>query len=187
MIRTVKILSVLLLLLILVAVAAGMRHWVLSETKHETEVSTGRITGLEPLVRLVSVEIFNEVPVCDTINNKVIFAVQKQRGQISFDIGGLRVDTVGDTLRVDLPREIVELYESTDTDSWRVVDTKNLSIFRSDRLTDGEDNIVKTRLGERAVRRLYADGTVMRARREAAANLRRMMENLYRCPVVVIP
>ena len=48
----------------------------------------------------------------DTINNKVMFAVQKQKGSISFDIENMQVDAEGDTVKITLSPEIVDLYEA---------------------------------------------------------------------------
>ncbi len=156
----------------------------------EIEVSRGRIHDIKTYVRLCSVEVYSEVPVLDTINNKVIFAIQKQNASISFDVENLRLDTVADTLRLDLPKEIIEVYESTEPRSWEVIDTKNIStlgFLKSSRLTAEEENAVKSRIPQRTIRRLYSDGTVARARREAADNLSDLLRQLYRQPVVVTP
>lgn len=152
------------------------------------EVSPGVVHDIKSYVRLCSVDIYTEVPVLDTINDKVIFGIQKQSGNISFDIEGLRADTVGDTVRVVLPREIVEIYESTEPNSWEVVDTKNIStlgFLKSSRLTAEEENMVKRNIKVRSLRRLNEDGTIKRARTEAAENLRSLLEKVYRKPVVV--
>ena len=152
------------------------------------EVSPGVVHDIKSYVRLCSVDIYTEVPVLDTINDKVIFGIQKQSGNISFDIEGLRADTVGDTVRVVLPREIVEIYESTEPNSWEVVDTKNIStlgFLKSSRLTAEEENVVKRNIKARSLRRLNEDGTIKRARTEAAENLRSLLEKVYRKPVVV--
>lgn len=159
--------------------------YVIGKPKNEVSVTKASVNGIETMVRLCTVDIYNEVPMRDTVNNKVVFAVQKQTGSISFDLEGLQTDDTGDTIRVTLPREIIELRESTDDNAWRVIDTKNLRWFGSDRLTDNEENIVKTRIRDKAVSQLYANGTVSRARREAVAQLKAMLQNIYRQPVVV--
>ena len=158
------------------------------EAKPKVEVSAGHIHNIETYVRLCSVDIYSEVPVLDTINNKVIFGIQKQSGSITFDIERLRADTVGDTVRVILPKEIVELYESTAPDSWQVVDTKNISVLgfmKSSRLTAEEENMVKNRIKDHTLRRLYKDGTIARARREGAENLKFLLEKVFRKPIEV--
>ncbi len=133
-------------------------------------------------------EIYNEVPVLDTVNFKVIFAVQKQSGSISFDVENLNVDDSGDTIRIQLPREIVNLYESTDKNAWQVMDTKAIgpmAIFRSNKLTVEEENRVKAKLKAKSISRLYNNGTVRKARKDAVENLTRLMEGLYQKTVIV--
>lgn len=156
--------------------------------KEKVEVAPGKIHDIEAYVRLCSVDIYSEVPVLDTVNNKVIFGIQKQNGNISFDIEGLRADTIGDTVRVVLPKEIIEIYESTEPNSWEVIDTKNIStlgFLKSSRLTADEENAVKRKIRLRTVNRLCKDGTVRRAREEAASNLKTLLEKVYRKPVTV--
>lgn len=182
-----RIVTLLLVIAALAAIGAAIYLRMPPERK-EIEVSEGRISDLQTMVRLCSTEIYNEVPVLDTINNKVIFAVQKQRGSISFDLENLQADTSGDTVRITLPREIVELREATDRNSWEVIDTKAigpLAIFHSDKLTVEEENAVKARQKKASKERLYRNGTIRRARREAAENLRRLAEHLYRKPATV--
>ena len=117
-----------------------------------------------------------------------MFAIQKQRGSISFDLENLKIDADGDTVKITLSPEIVELYEATEPNSWEVIDTKaigRLAVFRSDRFSDTEENALKARIQEKSKRQLYRNGTVRRARAEGAQNLRSLMEQLYRKPVVV--
>lgn len=161
------------------------RHF---STPEEVTVMPGRPGNIEEMARLCSMEIYNEVPVRDTVNSKMIFAIQKQTGSISFDMEHLQIDDSGDTVRIVLPREIVELRESTDKGSWQVIDTKAIgpmSMFRSDKLSVAEENRVKNKLKERSVKRLYSNGTVRKAREDAKANLARLMEAVYRRPVIV--
>lgn len=179
------------IILAVLLIVAGVALWFAFSKKPQPviEISEGRVASLESMVQLCAVEVYNEVPVLDTINNKVIFAVQKQRGSVSFDIENFEADAEGDTVRFVLPREIVEVYESTDDNSWEVIDTKpigKLAFLKSGKLSDQEENAVKKRLQSRAVNLLYSNGTVARARKEAVVNLRRLMEKVYRKPVVVV-
>lgn len=162
----------------------------LSFTKPEkhTDVREGWVSKIETMAQLCTVDLYSEMPILDTINNKVMFAIQKQRGTISFDLENLKIDAEGDTVKITLSPEIVELYEATEPNSWEVIDTKaigRLAVFRSDRFSDTEENALKTRIQEKSKRQLYRNGTVRRARAEGAQNLRSLMEQLYRKPVVV--
>ena len=162
----------------------------LSFTKPEkhTDVREGWVSNIETMAQLCTVDLYSEMPILDTINNKVMFAIQKQRGSISFDLENLKIDAEGDTVKITLSPEIVELYEATEPNSWEVIDTKaigRLAVFRSDRFSDTEENALKTRIQEKSKRQLYRNGTVRRARAEGAQNLRSLMEQLYRKPGVV--
>lgn len=184
-----KLLKYILIGIILVAIAFGAWKFISGlNTKDEIEIAPAKAGEAKEMARLCSVEIYNEVPVLDTINSKVIFAVQKQNGSISFDVDNLEIDDSGDTVRVVLPREIIEMYESTEKDSWEVIDTRAIgpmSIIRSDKLTVNEENMVKQKVKSKAISRLYSNGTVKKARQDGAENLRRLLESVYRKPVVV--
>ena len=173
---------------LLVIVAAGAAWFFLQPKESSITVDPGRANVAETMARLCTVDIYSEVPVLDTINDKVIFAVQKQTGSVSFDLEKMAVDTTGDTVRIILPPEIVELYEATEKDSWRVIDTKNIGkfgAFRSSRLSDAEENAVKARIKKNSLRMLYDKGVIRRAREEGSRSLREMLEMVYRRPVIV--
>lgn len=184
--KTIKI----LIPVILLAVAAflGWQIWRYFQRPEEIEVLPSRPGDVIEMARLCSMEIYNEVSVLDTVNQKVMFAVQKQSGSISFDVDNLAIDDSGDTVRIVLPREIVDVYESTEKNSWQVIDTKAIgpmAFLRSNKFTDAEENRVKAKLKENSIKRLYANGTVRQARKDAAGNLSRLMEAVYRKPVIV--
>lgn len=173
---------------LLVIVAAGAAWFLLQPKESSITVDPGRANVAETMARLCTVDIYSEVPVLDTINDKVIFAVQKQTGSVSFDLEKMAVDTTGDTVRIILPPEIVELYEATEKDSWKVIDTKNIGrfgAFRSSRLSDAEENAVKARIKKNSLRMLYDKGVIRRAREEGSRSLREMLEMAYRRPVIV--
>lgn len=149
------------------------------------EVSQGQIKDIKTMVELCTVEIYSEVPVKDTINNKMLIGIQKQMGSVSFDLEALQSDTDGDTIRIVLPPEIVEIHESTDNNSWQVIDTKGLSLFTSDKLTNEEENQIKAKIKKNSIKLLYKDGTIERARAEGTEYLKSLMEKLYDKPVEV--
>lgn len=186
MIKTLKYIIPAIILAILALV--GWHAYRYFQRPEEIEVLPSRPGEVKEMVRLCSMEIYNEVPVLDTVNFKVIFAVQKQSGSISFDVEHLDVDDTGDTVRIQLPREIVDVYESTEKNAWQVIDTKAIgpmAILRSDKFTLEEENRVKAKLKEKAIKRLYANGTVRKARKDAVGNLTKLMETAYRKPVLV--
>lgn len=156
-----------------------------SGTEVTYDVSKGKVADVKQMAELCSVDIYSEVPVLDTINGKVLFGIQKQRGTISFDLEKMQVDATGDTVRVVLSPEIVRLYESTDSNAWEVIDTKSLKPFHSGKFTAEEDNLVKTHIQAKSIRELYRNGTVGRARAEARENLEGIYGKLFRKPVKV--
>lgn len=169
-------------------VAIGMFFAVESPEENE-DVRKGQIREIETMAQLCAMDIYSEVPVLDTINSKVIFAVQKQKGSVSFDLENLRVDADADTIKITLSPEIVDLYEATEDNSWEVIDTKAIgimSVFRSDKFTNEEENAVKANIKRNSKKRLYHNGTIERARSEAARNLQILMEKVYKKPVIVI-
>lgn len=177
-------------LIIAIALAAIAGAVVYAVVKAHTRkdpltIEPAKVADVRSVVELCSVDFYNEVPVKDTVNNKAIFAIQKQQGSISFNVENLKADVREDTVFVELPKEKITLYESTDDNSYEVIDTKGLSLFTSSKLTNEEDNIVKNRLRRNSLRRLYSSGTVARARKEGKQNLSVLLEQIYRRPVVV--
>lgn len=179
------------ILLIIIAVG-GFALWYFFTAKDKTEeIVTLPANAANPveMARMCAVEIYREMPVLDTLNNKVLFAVQKQTGSISFDFDNLRIDETNDTVRVFLPKEVIDIRESTEPGSWQVIDTKAigaLALLRSDKFTLEEENVIKRRIHRKSIQRLYKNGTVAKARKQAAENLRRLLEPIYRKPVIVI-
>lgn len=176
------------IVVIAVVAAALYLYFSLSSPKKTIDVDKGKVSRIETMARLCTVDIYSEVTVLDTINDKVMFAIQKQKGSVSFDLEKLKVDADGDTVQITLPPEIVELYESTDKNSWEVIDTKaigRMAMFRSDKFTIAEENAVKAKIKEKSTKLLYRNGTIERARAEGARNLQSLMEMVYDKPVLV--
>lgn len=174
------------IIIILMAAVGGFLVYEKFFKPDPIKISPGKIADIETMAELCTVEFFNEVPVKDTINNKVIFAIQKQQGKISFDMENLIKEERNDTVFITLPKEIIHIYESTDKDSYQVIDTKGLGLFTSSKLSNAEDNLVKVKLRNASVHRLYSSGAVARARKEARGNISSLMSRIYRKPVVVI-
>lgn len=181
--------NLIVIAIVVIAVVAVALYFLFATPKKTIYVSKGHISKIETMAQLCAVEIYSEVPVLDTINDKVMFAVQKQKGSVSFDLEKMKVDADGDTVTVTLPPEIVELYEATEDNSWEVIDTKaigSMAMFRSDKFTDEEENALKAHIKENSRRLLYQNGTIQRARAEGARMLQPLMEKVYRKPVKVI-
>lgn len=185
----IKALKYIIPLILAAAIAfLGWQLYRYMQRPEEIEVLPSKPGDVKEMARLCSMEIYNEMSVLDTVNSKVIFAVQKQSGSISFDMENLQVDDSSDTVKIILPREIVDIYESDEKNAWEVIDTKAIgpmAFLRSNKLSSAEENRVKSKLRSKAIRRLYSNGTVKQARKDAVENLTRMMEGVYRKPVII--
>lgn len=175
-----------LILIVIAVVAAIVVYFSFSSSKKSIDVRQGQIRMIETMVQLCAVDLYNEVPVRDTINNKVIFGIQKQKGSVSFDLENMVMDTDGDTVKITLSPEIVELYEATEDNSWEAIDEKGLGWFTKGKLSNDEENAVKSRIKQKSRKMLYHNGIIERARAEGAVNLQTLMEKVYRKPVKVI-
>ncbi|MDE6480749.1 MAG: DUF4230 domain-containing protein [Muribaculaceae bacterium] len=185
----IKALKYIIPLVLAAAIAfLGWQLYRYFQKPEEIEVLPSHPGDVKEMARLCSMEIYNEVSVLDTVNYKVMFAVQKQSGSITFDMENMQIDDSGDTVKIVLPREIVEVYESNEKNAWEVIDTKAIgpmAFLRSNKFTSAEENRVKSKLKAKAIRRLYSNGTVRQARKDAAENLTRLMQGIYRKPVIV--
>lgn len=191
-----KLRRYLIIAAVIILVGAGIWIWRTSlkpQNEDKIEVAPARMVDLRPVADLCGMEIYREATVVDTINNKVIFGIWKVNGRVLFDLDDLQ-DVVrsasdgaqaGDTLRLKLPKERVELLESNAPGSWRVVDTYSLKFMGNDRMTPEEENRVKREAIAKLRRDLYSDGTVATARKEAAATLERLLTPMLGCPVIV--
>ncbi len=177
-----------LILIAVVAVIAIGLYFSFVSPKKSIDISKGQISKVETMAQLCAIDIYSEVPILDTINNKVMFAVQKQKGSVSFDLENMQMDSDGDTVKIVLSPEIVNLYEATEDNSWEVIDTKaigSMSMLKSDKLTIEEENAIKANIKENSKKLLYHNGTIERARAEGARNLQTLMEKVYKKPVKV--
>lgn len=143
------------------------------------------VKEVESMVRLCSMDIYEETPVKATIGNRHLFGRITLKGSITFDLERIALKMSGDTLRVQLPPEKVEILESTDKDSYIVIDTWNDRFMGSGSFTTAEENKIKEKVKQNAIKSLYRKGYVKRARAEAAENLTAMLSALTSKPIVV--
>lgn len=174
------------LLTALVLACAGVAvWWKMSPDVDRVTMRDARATDIKSMVRLCSVEIYEDYPIKASIGSRHFFARETLNGTISFDLDSLRSETRGDTLVVTLPREIVEIHESTEPNAYEVIDTWNDRLLGSDKFTVKEENEIKRKAVANYRRRIYAKGYVRRARAEAVANLRAMLAAATGRPVIV--
>lgn len=190
-----KIMNRISLWLVLLAViaAAGAAIYLTRSTGGKIEttrqsIDPAMVKNITGMVRLCSLEIYEETGINDTINGKGLFAIQRLRGEVTFDVENMKVDSITpDSIVVHLPRERVELLESTERDSYRVVDVWNVANpLWSAQLTTAEENIIKSRAAARSRRLAYERGYVARARANAVESLRKTYSLLPEVKVTIV-
>lgn len=176
-------------IVVITVIAGFLLYTFVFSSKSSISVSKGNINKVETMVELCAIDFYNEVAVVDTIDNWICFGKQKQRGSISFDIENIETEITGDTVKIILPTEIIEIMESTDKESWVSVDSKDLD-FIIERLSSSTApkevwSKVKQNAFKNSKKKLYQNGVVERARLEASQSLQDLMEKVYRKPVKV--
>ncbi|MDE7413230.1 MAG: DUF4230 domain-containing protein [Muribaculaceae bacterium] len=164
--------------LLLVVVGIGAAAIWFTRPAEETPVATmeeAKIIDVRPMVKLCSVEVYEDVPVKGSIGSRHIFARASLRGSITFDLEKIRQQWSGDTLVVVLPPEIIDIYESTEPGSYKVIDTWNDKFLRSSNFTTDEENRIKRLAVDQWRKSIYKRGYVRRARKEAISNLGNML------------
>ena len=156
-----------------------------SQQSGDITIDGAMVKEVESMVRLCSMDIYEETPVKATIGNRHLFGRITLKGPITFDLARIALKMSGDTLRVQLPPEKVEILESTDKDSYIVIDTWNDRFMGSGSFTTAEENKIKEKVKQNAIKSIYRKGYVKRARAEAAENLTAMLSALTSKPVVV--
>ncbi len=100
----IKALKYIIPLILAAAIAfCGWQLYRYFQRPEEIEVLPSKPGDVKEMARLCSMEIYNEVSVLDTVNYKVIFAIQKQSGGITFDMEYLKIDDSGDTIKTVVP------------------------------------------------------------------------------------
>lgn len=178
-----------LVVALLVAIVCGVGYviwlWRSEPAPERVKMTEARITDLRPMAELCTVDFVEDVPIKARIGKKHIFARTTLKGSISFDMEGVTPEYSGDTIRVRLPKEKIEILESTAPDSYEVIDTWNESLFGSGRFSTAEENAVKAKVKDNYRKGLYRRGYVSRAQKEARENLKGMLGALTGKTVIV--
>ena len=180
-----KAIRTIIVLIILVAAGIVAYMWYTAPEASRVTMQEAKITDVSPMLRLCSVEIYDDVPVKGKIGDRHIFARVALKGSISFDLDNVEMTESGDTIRVTLPREIVDIYESTDEGAYQVIDTWCDSFFGSSNFTTAEENSIKSKVRDNYRKSIYKKGYVSRARKEAVANLTSLLGGLTGKTVIV--
>lgn len=174
-----------LTLIVVLAVCGIIAYFYFAPSKSRVTLHDATIKEVKDMARLCTVEIYEEVPVRGHVGQRHLVAREVLVGNISFDLEGLAMDASSDTIRVTLPREIVEIRESTEPGSYTVIDNWNDSFMGNANITTEEENKMKKLTLDSFVKAVYAKGYVKRARAEAVANLTSLLSSMTGKPVVV--
>ncbi len=175
-----------IIVLVVVAAAGFVGYkWFTDPEASNVSMKDAKIADVSPMLRLCAVEIYDDVLVRGTIGKKEMFARMALKGSISFDLDSVDMTQSGDTLMLNLPREIVEIYESTDAGAYEVIDTWCDGLFGSSNFTAAEENSIKVKAREDYRKNIYDKGYVKRARKEAVANLTSLLGGLTGATVIV--
>lgn len=174
-----------LTLIVVLAVCGIIAYFYFAPSRSRVTLHDATIKEVKDMARLCTVEIYEEVPVRGHVGQRHLVAREVLVGNISFDLEGLAMDSSSDTIRVTLPREIVEIRESTEPGLYTVIDNWNDSFMGDANITTAEENKMKQLTLDSFVKAVYAKGYVKRARAEAVANLTSLLSSMTGKPVVV--
>lgn len=173
-------------LVILLLIIAGISGY---KRMNNTPIRSlpAKVEEIKQAVKLSTLDITTEEIFKDTINNKGVVSRVKSRIYISFDIENTPIVLQGDTLIIQLPPEIIDIYESTD-DGYQVLDVWQTWFpenFADIPLTSSEENIIKGRLKERIRNEMYEKGYVKQARANAIRSLTQLFSK-FKDNIIII-
>lgn len=152
----------------------------------DERIETAKVSDIRAMLRLCAVEVHEDIPVRGSIGSRHLFAKETVTGSISFDLDSIDFTESKDSIVITLPREIIEIKESTEPDSYKVIDNWNDRLLGSDNFTTAEENSIKFKVRDNFKKSLYKRGIVRRARQEAGQNVTSMMKAMTGKTVVII-
>lgn len=161
--------------LVIVAVVGFAIWWKLTPDDEERGLKPARVEDVRRMVELSTVEIREDLPIKGRVGKRHLVAMQRLEGSIGYDLERISLSERGDTLVVTLPPAEITLRESTDEGSYVVIDEWSDDLFGSGKLTAKEANILKEKCIALEKERLRRAGYVERARRQAVADLERLL------------
>lgn len=183
--KVISILRLAVILCVLALIGGAAWMWKNSPEASRVKVREAVVSDLSPMARLCTLDIYEEVPVKGSVGKKHLVALAILKATVTFNLDGVVPEEDGDTLRLTLPPERVEVYESTDPEAYRVIDTWNDALLDNSKLTVVQENAIKAKVGENFRKSIYRKGYVRRARKEAVANLTAMLTGMTGKTVVV--
>ncbi|MBL6453036.1 MAG: DUF4230 domain-containing protein [Porphyromonas sp.] len=179
-----RILYIILAILLIVGTVLLWRSCSKSQSEDYSDVVTHAMTvrSIEEVLKLSTGELYQEIPMVDTIDGMVIAYVIQARTYIDFDIEQLPTQVVGDTLYVQLPPEEVTPHEL----GYQVVDVHALRQgFFKKTLSAEQENRAKRRIPQRLIDEVYRSGYIRNARQQAREELARFLSVTHPTVIVV--
>ncbi len=179
-----RILYIILAILLIVGTVLLWRSCSKSQSEDYSDVVTHAMTvrSIEEVLKLSTGELYQEIPMVDTIDGMVIAYVIQARTYIDFDIEQLPTQVVGDTLYVQLPPEEVTPHEL----GYQVVDVHALRQgFFKKTLSAEQENRAKRRIPQRLIDEAYRSGYIRNARQQAREELARFLSVTHPTVIVV--
>lgn len=179
-----RILYIILAILLIVGSVFLWRSCSKSQSEDYSDVVTHAMTvrSIEEILKLSTGELYQEIPMVDTIDGMVIAYVIQARTYIDFDIEQLPTQVVGDTLYVQLPPEEVTPHEL----GYQVVDVHALRQgFFKKTLSAEQENRAKRRIPQRLIDEAYRSGYIRNARQQAREELARFLSVTHPTVIVV--
>lgn len=171
MIRKIK--KIVFLLILLALLIAGGRLFYKKANTPSVGTLPGKVEEIKQAVKLSTLDITTEEIFKDTIGNKGVVLRIKANVYIRFDMENIPMVEKGDTLFVQLPRETIDIYESS-RDGYQVLDVWYLAIPHEPvptQLSVAEENQMKQNAKRYIEREMYQKGYVKRARANAMHSL----------------
>lgn len=175
----------LIIIIIVLATAGAAIWWKLSPKADRVKMQAAEIVNLRPMVELCTVDFYEDLPVKASIGRRHIFAKASVKGSISYDLEKISQRISGDTLYISLPKERIDVFESTDPDSYIVIDTWNEKFLGNSSFTTKEENRLKQLTIENFKKNVAERGYVEQARNDARRNLASMLTSVTGKTVIV--
>ena len=185
MIRKIRKWGIVGIVLILLTIIGYFAYNRMKQTN--TNTFPAKIETIRQVVKLSTLDITTEEIFKDTINIKGIVSRVKARVYIHFDLENIPMIEQGDTLFVQLPPEIIDIYEST-ADASQILDVWYLTFPDepvNTPLSTDEENRIKRRYKQRIEEQMYEKGYVKKARENALHSLA-VLFSKFRDKVVIV-
>jgi len=167
-VKTLLLIVIGIILLILISVSIYKQM-----NKPSFSTFPAKVNEIKQAVKLSTLDITTDEIYKDTINYKGVVLKVQARVYISFDIEHIPMIEQGDTLIIQLPRETIDIYESSHN-GYQVLDVWDIRFpenWVDTPLSSSEENAIKRKLKQQIENQMYEKGYVKRARENAVNSL----------------